>query len=84
MGNCRGLWISGGSLQHLGGKNNLNMSPKLLICVVLVVYHGTCSGFNIDERFPVIKEGKTKGSFFGFSVAMHQQTGGPGGTKQYL
>ncbi|CAJ1080794.1 integrin alpha-3 [Xyrichtys novacula] len=54
------------------------MSLKLLLCAVLAVYHGTqtCSGFNIDERFPVIKEGKTKGSFFGFSVALHHQTEG--------
>ncbi|XP_054454741.1 integrin alpha-3b [Anoplopoma fimbria] len=59
------------------------MSPRLLLCVVLAVYHGTrtCSGFNIDERFPVIKEGKTKGSFFGFSVALHQQTVG---SRKYL
>lgn len=59
------------------------MSPRLLFCAVLCVYHGTqtCSGFNIDERFPVIKEGKTKGSLFGFSVALHQQTEG---SKKYL
>ncbi|KAE8284387.1 Integrin alpha-3 CD49 antigen-like family member C Galactoprotein B3 [Larimichthys crocea] len=60
-----------------------NMSPRLLLCAVLAVYHGTqtCSGFNIDERFPVIKEGQTKGSFFGFSVALHEQTLG---SKKYL
>lgn len=69
---------SAGSLLHLRGMNRTNMSPRLLLCAVLAVYHGTqtCSGFNIDERFPVIKEGKTKGSFFGFSVALHQQTQG--------
>ncbi|XP_026170862.1 integrin alpha-3b isoform X2 [Mastacembelus armatus] len=52
------------------------MFPRLLLCAVLAVQHGTqtCSGFNIDTRFPVIKEGKTKGSFFGFSVDLHQQT----------
>uniref|UniRef100_A0A7N8XW53 Integrin, alpha 3b n=1 Tax=Mastacembelus armatus TaxID=205130 RepID=A0A7N8XW53_9TELE len=38
------------------------------MCVILSI------GFNIDTRFPVIKEGKTKGSFFGFSVDLHQQT----------
>lgn len=60
-----------------------NMSPRLLLCAVLAVYHGTqtCAGFNIDERFPVIKQGKTKGSFFGFSVALHQQTEG---SRKYL
>lgn len=57
------------------------MSLKLLAVVALC--HGTlrlCCGFNIDERFPVIKEGFTKGSFFGFSVALHQQTEG---TRKY-
>uniref|UniRef100_A0A673FX51 Integrin alpha-3-like n=1 Tax=Sinocyclocheilus rhinocerous TaxID=307959 RepID=A0A673FX51_9TELE len=34
----------------------------------------TNTGFNIDLQFPVIKEGKTKGSLFGFSVALHKQT----------
>uniref|UniRef100_A0A668AIU6 Integrin, alpha 3b n=1 Tax=Myripristis murdjan TaxID=586833 RepID=A0A668AIU6_9TELE len=55
----------------------------LSLCVVLTVYYRTqtCNGFNIDERFPVIKEGKTKGSFFGFSVALHKQTEG---SKKYL
>lgn len=54
------------------------MSARLFLYTVLAVYHGTetCGGFNIDERFPVIKVGKTKGSFFGFSVALHEQTGG--------
>nr|CBN81252.1 Integrin alpha-3 [Dicentrarchus labrax] len=63
--------------------NSPNMSPKLLLCAVLAVYHGTqtCRGFNVDARFPVIKEGKTKGSFFGFSVALHQQTEG---SSKYL
>lgn len=60
-----------------------NMSPKLFLCAVLTLYHGTqtCSGFNIDQRFPVIKEGRTKGSFFGFSVALHHQTEG---SEKYL
>uniref|UniRef100_A0A8C6M0V5 Integrin, alpha 3b n=3 Tax=Nothobranchius TaxID=28779 RepID=A0A8C6M0V5_NOTFU len=59
------------------------MFPGLLLCVAVAVYHGTrtCCGFNLDERFPVIKEGKTKGSLFGLSVALHDQTLGSG---QYL
>lgn len=67
----------------LRGMNSPNMSIKLLLCAVLAAYHGTrtCCGFNIDEQFPVIKEGKTKGSFFGFSVALHQQTEG---SRKYL
>lgn len=58
------------------------MSIKLFAVVALC--HGTlrlCCGFNIDERFPVIKEGFTKGSLFGFSVALHHQTKD---TKKYL
>uniref|UniRef100_A0A674ML96 Integrin, alpha 3b n=1 Tax=Takifugu rubripes TaxID=31033 RepID=A0A674ML96_TAKRU len=60
------------------------MSPRLLLSTLLVVFYGTqtCAGFNIDERFPVIKEGKTSGSFFGFSVAQHKQT--VGSTKYLL
>uniref|UniRef100_A0A8C7Z7B5 Integrin, alpha 3b n=1 Tax=Oryzias sinensis TaxID=183150 RepID=A0A8C7Z7B5_9TELE len=41
----------------------------------------TCRGFNLDQRFPVIKEGKTKGSLFGLSVALHEQTEG---SRQHL
>ncbi|XP_058476580.1 integrin alpha-3b [Solea solea] len=55
------------------------MSPRLLLlCAALAAHRGTrtCSGFNVDDRFPVIKEGPTKGSFFGFSVALHEQTEG--------
>ncbi|KAK2884940.1 integrin alpha-3b isoform X2 [Channa argus] len=75
------MWESAGSLRLQGGKHSSNMSPGLLLCAVLAVYHGTqtCSGFNIDERSSVIKEGKTSGSFFGLSVAIHQQ-----GTSKYV
>lgn len=70
---------SAGNPVHLRGMKSATMSPTLFLCAVLAVYQGTrtCSGFNIDERFPVIKEGKTKGSFFGFSVALHEQQGVP-------
>ncbi|XP_010872704.2 integrin alpha-3 [Esox lucius] len=37
--------------------------------------------FNLDVRFPVVKTGKTPGSLFGFSVALHNQTLGE---KRYL
>uniref|UniRef100_A0A8D3CC79 Integrin, alpha 3b n=1 Tax=Scophthalmus maximus TaxID=52904 RepID=A0A8D3CC79_SCOMX len=52
----------------------------LFLCAALAVcqWTQTCSGFNVDDRFPVIKEGGAKGSFFGFSVALHQQTKGSG------
>ncbi|KAG7492422.1 hypothetical protein MATL_G00014280 [Megalops atlanticus] len=52
-----------------------------LLSLALFYRTQTCLGFNLDVRFPVIKEGKTKGSFFGFSVAMHRQTEG---SKRYL
>ncbi|XP_059413088.1 integrin alpha-3-like isoform X2 [Carassius carassius] len=32
-----------------------------------------CQAFNLDVRFPVVKEGKTAGSLFGLSVALHEQ-----------
>ncbi|XP_064895680.1 integrin alpha-3 isoform X1 [Columba livia] len=32
------------------------------------------AAFNLDLTFPVLKEGATPGGFFGFSVALHQQT----------
>ncbi|XP_024141229.1 integrin alpha-3b isoform X2 [Oryzias melastigma] len=53
------------------------MSAKLWLCAFLTIYRTpTCRGFNLDERFPVIKVGKTSGSLFGFSVALHEQTEG--------
>ncbi|XP_020567583.1 integrin alpha-3 isoform X1 [Oryzias latipes] len=58
------------------------MSAKLWLCAFLAVYRTqTCRGFNLDQRFPVIKEGETKGSLFGFSVALHEQTVG---SRQHL
>uniref|UniRef100_A0A672R5F3 Integrin alpha-3-like n=1 Tax=Sinocyclocheilus grahami TaxID=75366 RepID=A0A672R5F3_SINGR len=47
---------------------------SLRLCVFVMCAIQTNSGFNIDVQFPVIKEGKTKGSLFGFSVALHKQT----------
>ncbi|XP_034049610.1 integrin alpha-3b isoform X2 [Thalassophryne amazonica] len=54
------------------------MTPSVFLGLALFLTHRTptCSGFNIDDRFPVIKEGPTAGSFFGLSVAQHQQTEG--------
>jgi len=53
----------------------LNMAGKSLhLCVFVIYAIQTNTGFNIDVQFPVIKEGKTKGSLFGFSVALHKQT----------
>ncbi|KAK2876852.1 hypothetical protein Q8A67_020948 [Cirrhinus molitorella] len=47
---------------------------SLHLCVLVICAIQTNTGFNIDVQFPVIKEGKTKGSLFGFSVALHKQT----------
>uniref|UniRef100_A0A9J7XJV2 Integrin, alpha 3b n=1 Tax=Cyprinus carpio carpio TaxID=630221 RepID=A0A9J7XJV2_CYPCA len=47
---------------------------SLYLCVFVICAIQTITGFNIDVQFPVIKEGKTKGSLFGFSVALHKQT----------
>lgn len=56
-------------------KGILNMAGKSLhLCVFVIYAIQTNTGFNIDVQFPVIKEGKTKGSLFGFSVALHKQT----------
>uniref|UniRef100_A0A6Q2ZQG4 Integrin alpha-2 domain-containing protein n=1 Tax=Esox lucius TaxID=8010 RepID=A0A6Q2ZQG4_ESOLU len=38
----------------------------------LSLYFLTVAGFNLDTSMPLTKEGK-KGSFFGFSLALHQQ-----------
>ncbi|XP_063076691.1 integrin alpha-3b [Engraulis encrasicolus] len=59
------------------------MAPSTLHLCLLAAFATlqTGCGFNIDVRFPVIKEGKTKGSLFGFSVAQHSQTQN---SKQYL
>ncbi|KAK6473223.1 integrin alpha-3-like isoform X1 [Huso huso] len=64
-----GVWSGG------GGGGAIGLSAAL--------YGGieTCLGFNIDTRFPVVKEGQTSGSYFGFSVALHKQTEG---AKRYL
>ncbi|XP_056627893.1 integrin alpha-3b isoform X2 [Triplophysa dalaica] len=47
----------------------------LRLCAFVMCAIHASSGFNIDTQFPIIKEGKNKGSFFGFSVALHKQTG---------
>ncbi|XP_043911077.1 integrin alpha-3 isoform X2 [Protopterus annectens] len=44
-------------------------------CLVLLQLVLSCCGFNIDLQFPVVKTGNP-GSFFGFSVALHNQTKG--------
>ncbi|KAM9462317.1 integrin alpha-3b [Clarias gariepinus] len=59
------------------------MAPgsPLHFCLCVILTAQTCCGFNLDLRFPVIKEGRTKGSLFGFSVAQHRLTQKP---RKYL
>ncbi|XP_041937818.1 integrin alpha-3b isoform X1 [Alosa sapidissima] len=59
------------------------MATRTLHLCFLALFSTTQTGygFNIDVRFPVIKEGKTKDSLFGFSVAQHKQTQK---SKQYM
>ncbi|XP_030638834.1 integrin alpha-3 [Chanos chanos] len=49
--------------------------PHLLLALLLFCTQ-PCRAFNIDVRFPVVKEGKTSGSLFGLSVAFHKQAVG--------
>uniref|UniRef100_A0A4W5RAP9 Uncharacterized protein n=1 Tax=Hucho hucho TaxID=62062 RepID=A0A4W5RAP9_9TELE len=59
----------------------INMDLYLRGALAVLYVTLTCNGFIIDSRFPVIKDGKTMGSFFGFSVALHKQTKG---SNKYL
>ncbi|KAJ8345650.1 hypothetical protein SKAU_G00298430 [Synaphobranchus kaupii] len=47
-----------------------------LLVVALFSTVRICIAFNLDVQFPVIKDGKTQGSLFGLSVALHKQTTG--------
>ncbi|KAK1798382.1 hypothetical protein P4O66_007844 [Electrophorus voltai] len=49
--------------------------PYLLLLLFLCAV-SRCCAFNLDVRFSVVKEGKTPGSLFGLSVALHQQVVG--------
>lgn len=53
----------------------------LLLLTFLHVSLRATDAFNLDVRFPVVKEGKTKGSLFGLAVAFHKQTLGD---RRYL
>ncbi|KAF7698308.1 integrin alpha-3 isoform X2 [Silurus meridionalis] len=47
---------------------------RTALCVL--VFSSACAALNLDTRFAVVKEGRTPGSLFGLSVAMHRQTVG--------
>ena len=46
-----------------------------LLCIITVIH-----GFNLEARIPVIKRGEA-GSYFGYSVAEHQQLEGNSSSK---
>ncbi|XP_075436468.1 integrin alpha-3 [Ascaphus truei] len=56
----------------------LSPGPLLLL---LLWWCRSGSGFNVDTRFPVLKEAGRPGGMFGFSVSLHRQTVGE---QQYL
>lgn len=56
-------------------KQIMAVCPKtnlLRTCALLCIHLVTVLGFNLDTTIPVIKEGPDN-SYFGFSVAQHQQ-----------
>lgn len=63
---------------HFGG---FSMDLCLLLLAFLHVTLRVTDAFNLDVRFPIVKEGKTKDSLFGLAVAFHKQTLG---NQRYL
>uniref|UniRef100_A0A8C7CXV0 Integrin subunit alpha 7 n=1 Tax=Oncorhynchus kisutch TaxID=8019 RepID=A0A8C7CXV0_ONCKI len=63
-----------GSRSHIfsGCSCRLTRRCLLLHSLLLSVYFLTVAGFNLDTSMTLTKEGET-GSFFGFSLALHQQ-----------
>ncbi|KAL1278309.1 hypothetical protein QQF64_024982, partial [Cirrhinus molitorella] len=49
------------------------LSKNTVVLLFLLSAARCCRAFNLDVRFPVVKEGKTAGSLFGLSVALHEQ-----------
>lgn len=45
---------------------------SVLLCLILVIILQEVTSFNLDTTIPIIKEGPAN-SFFGFSVAQHQE-----------
>ncbi len=56
---------------------NVFHRQRLMFVLVVVLSAARCGqAFNLDVRSPVVKEGKTTGSLFGLSVALHEQVVG--------
>ncbi|XP_051573114.1 integrin alpha-3-like [Myxocyprinus asiaticus] len=56
--------------------NRHGLHKNMLVLVLMLCAPHCCHAFNLDVRFPVVKEGKTAGSLFGLSVALHEQVVG--------
>ncbi|XP_057202203.1 integrin alpha-3 isoform X2 [Triplophysa rosa] len=52
-------------------RRKVHLNAVVLVLTLCAVR--CCHALNLDVRFPVVKEGKTAGSFFGFSVSLHKQ-----------
>ncbi|XP_051994348.1 integrin alpha-3-like [Xyrauchen texanus] len=61
--------------------NQHGLHKNMFVLVLMLCAPQCCHAFNLDVRFPVVKEGKTAGSLFGLSVALHEQVVGE---KRYL
>lgn len=62
--------VPGCSLPSMSGA--LHAAPSCLRFLLLFLLLASCSAFNLDVTETVLKYGDN-GSFFGFSVALHQQ-----------
>ncbi|XP_062401785.1 integrin alpha-7 isoform X2 [Sardina pilchardus] len=60
------------SPRTLAWSQGWGMGRWLWVCTLLLLLTGLGSAFNLDTSARLIKEG-AKGSFFGFSLALHQQ-----------
>ncbi|XP_016370146.1 integrin alpha-3-like [Sinocyclocheilus rhinocerous] len=52
------------------------LRKNTVVLVLVLSAARCCQAFNLDVRSPVVKEGKTAGSLFGLSVALHEQVVG--------
>uniref|UniRef100_A0A671QXZ1 Integrin alpha-3-like n=1 Tax=Sinocyclocheilus anshuiensis TaxID=1608454 RepID=A0A671QXZ1_9TELE len=52
------------------------LGKNTVVLVLVLSAARCCQAFNLDVRFAVAKEGKTAGSLFGLSVALHEQVVG--------
>ncbi|XP_016343161.1 integrin alpha-3-like [Sinocyclocheilus anshuiensis] len=55
-------------------RQRLRINTVVLVLVLSAAR--CCQAFNLDVRSPVVKDGKTAGSLFGLSVALHEQVVG--------